>query len=70
MIQKLILDCFGFSKPRNDDIGERDMLNLHQIVMLNLFQHLFFIHLSREKDRFFATAFKASPWFSKGFITF
>ena len=22
MIQKLILDCFGFSKPRNDDRGE------------------------------------------------
>ena len=30
----------------------------------------FFIDLSREKDRFFATAFKAFPRFSKGFITF
>ena len=29
MIKKVILDCFGFLKPRNDDKKERDMQNLH-----------------------------------------
>ena len=69
MIKKVILDCFGFPKPRNDE-GEghaKPTPNCHaELVSASHF----FILLWWKNDRFFATVFKVSPWFSSGFITF
>ena len=73
MIQIVIPDCFGFSKPLNDEEEKREReknrpaypphpyptltrlpLPSRERGMLNSFQHLFFILLQRENDRFFA----------------